>query len=103
MPYFILIPIIETAREESMNDPHDSSDIVIQMKALGLDPRQARWMSNRVFEAITDKDQGGNYVHALVLGSDSLEWRLCDQRGAILPSGPTLFEEQDNYRLRRGA
>lgn len=101
-PYASVYPMTVAFRETSMVDPHDSVDDIIQVFCIGVDPRQTRWMANKAFEVIT-KRENGSYTYPLRGPVNGWEWRLCDQRGGILPTGPTLYKQQDMYRLRRGA
>lgn len=101
-PYLIMYPFLDVSAGESMNDPEDSSDYLVRMSSVGKDPRQVGWLSDRVFYVITSRRPGGAWRYNLVGAEWSLEWRLCDQLGGILPSGPNLYVQHDTYRLRRG-
>jgi hypothetical protein len=101
-PYGMVGNITESSDETGFGDPHSSVDLVIQISSVGEDPKQVQWLSDRVHDAMVGKDPGGNYMVALLAGWN-VAWRLCDYRGATLPSGDNLFQQQDNYRIRRGA
>lgn len=101
-PYLILFNITESSDDASMDNPHDSLDVVVQIACVGETPAQVEWLSNRAFDVMVGRTDG-RYTHELLGPEYLIDWRLCDYRGATLPSGVSWYQQQDNYRIRREA
>lgn len=103
-PYVILYPLQSPPGAGSYADPEEDRDFVYQATCVGIDPRQAAWMSRKVQEAFTDRQAGTSdgYKHPIAISGIAVQWRSCDELGAILPVGDDLFQSQDTYRVRAG-
>jgi len=101
LPYAIIYPIVSSSAGAKMSGTEDSKDEVFQVTSVGKNPKQAGWMSDRINEVMTMK-VGASYMYPLVDEAWGVEWRLCDQLGATLPTGRSMFNQFDNYRIRKG-
>lgn len=101
LPYAVLLPLTVGPGRGGFNDAEEEHDYVYMVTCVGKDHRQAGAMSSSVHAAFTAK-VGGNYVHAITILGNSVMWRLSDSKGAIVRRGTTLWQCQDQYRIRVG-
>lgn len=101
LPYAVVMPLTIGPGRGGMDDAEEEHDFVYMVTCVGKDHRQAAAMSSRVHACFTAK-VGKSYVHPIVVAGNSAQWRLSDSRGAIVRSGETLWQCQDQYRIRVG-
>ena len=101
LPHFILYPFNSGPGEGSWEDPEEDRWFVYQVTSVGIDGRQAAWMSDRIREVFLNRKAGGGYsVDIPVTGAD-VQDRASIQLGAILPAGE-LFNVQDTSMVKAG-
>lgn len=101
--YHILYPITKGRGEGDMGDPERDNDWVYQVSTFGPSKDAVFWASSQVDIAFLGRTAAGKYQHPLVISGVSIQWRLSDSTGGIIPSGVSSFEAQDTYRIRIGA
>lgn len=101
LPYAYINPILSVPMGTDMESASNSKDHIFQVVSVGSTPKQAGWMSDKIFTVMTLMENG-SYTYPLLGDEWAVEWRLCDQLGAILPTGRSLFNQLDNYRIRKG-
>lgn len=100
-PYAILYPIETGPDEGSWGQPNEDRTYGFQVKCVGVDARQAAWMSSRVCAVMTDRT-GADYTVPLVITGAAVHWRVTEALGAVVPSGENLYESDDSYQVRIG-
>jgi len=94
LPYTVIFQL------PSSNDPtptmarrSGTMEFVFQITSVGKTVEQCSWMSGKVYEAILSSDD------LPLEGGLSVMSRTLDSFGAILPSGESLFNSADTYRI----
>lgn len=99
LPYAIVYPLRVSAGVGGMDDGEDSHEFDYQIKCVGESHEQAAWMSSLIHNALMDRT-GGQYTNELSPSGSAVAWRVAQSKGAIVPSGTSLFQCDDTYTLR---
>jgi hypothetical protein len=89
LPYAILDPSSKAQPAGDMGSITNNRDIKYVVRCYGQDPRQVRWMENKVEQAML----GG--VSAL-----GAQWVLPESSGAIVPDGAELYSSVSTFCVR---
>jgi len=103
-PYAILIPMTSPLATGSWAQPEEDRELVYQLTCVGKDPRQARWMSDKVRIAFTARDDSGYVVPMnLTTLTAVVQCRTGESVGAVIAGGVDLYQTNDMYRIYVGA
>ncbi len=100
--YIVLHPLNEGARSGSMSGPEEDVEYMYQVTSVGIEPRQTRWLQDRVQEGFISRD-GGGYEHSIspaTGGTVQDRWTMI--RGAPVKDGEMLFKADDTYIVKCG-
>ena len=100
--YAVVHPIDAGPGVGGMDDAEEMRDFYFQVTCVGKSPQQVGWVSSKVESALTAKAAGGDYLHAISLTGHTVIWRLVERLGSIVPTGESLYQTPDTYKLRIG-
>ncbi len=94
LPYMVIFQLpSSTDPTPTMARRSGTMEFVFQITSVGKTVEQCSWMSGKVYEAMMDSNdlplEDGLFVMS----------RTLDSFGAILPSGESLFNSADTYRI----
>ncbi len=98
-PYFILYHISGLPSGGDWSDVNDEIDWMVQFSCVGITPKQANFMADKVQAVMTAKTVNGP---SNLLSEFHEQWRVVRELGAILPSGESLYQRADTYIIRTG-
>lgn len=89
LPYVILLPHSSPAAIGDFNDVTANQDWRYNLRMVGVDPWQVRWLQGKCREAMKGA--------SVALGA---QWVLPEGTGAIVPDGADMYSTTDTFSVR---